>query len=82
VAIIAANLIGLIGLLLAAPGLATINLVSRYTVRKMLDRDPWVDYTEQVEPMGIPWVGKLFSRISTWWNSRKSNQAVNNKERR
>ncbi len=42
-AIIAANLLGLIGLLIAAPVLATIMLVGRYTVRKMFDLDPWPD---------------------------------------
>jgi predicted PurR-regulated permease PerM len=40
-AIIAANLIGILGLIIAAPLLATLQLVGRYTIRKLLDRDPW-----------------------------------------
>jgi predicted PurR-regulated permease PerM len=40
-AIIATNLIGVIGLLLAAPVLATLKLLGRYVVRKMFDMDPW-----------------------------------------
>ncbi len=40
-AIIATNLIGLVGLLLAAPVLATFQLFGRYALRKMLDLDPW-----------------------------------------
>lgn len=40
-AIISANLLGLLGVVLAAPMLATVLLVWRYTLRKMLDLDPW-----------------------------------------
>jgi predicted PurR-regulated permease PerM len=47
-ALIAANLIGIIGLVLAAPVLATINLVGRYILRKMFDLDPWPEPTEGV----------------------------------
>lgn len=74
VAIIAANLIGLIGLLLAAPVLATVNLVGRYTIRKMLDHDPWVDVGELSEPMGFPKLNEFFIHIGNWWRSRKRNK--------
>ncbi len=40
-AIVAANLFGVIGLLVAAPVLATLKLFSTYTFRKMFDQDPW-----------------------------------------
>ena len=40
-AIIAASWLGLLGVILAAPMLATVLLVWRYIVRKMLDLDPW-----------------------------------------
>lgn len=40
-AIIAANLFGLLGLVVAAPLLATAAVLWRYTMRKMLDLDPW-----------------------------------------
>jgi predicted PurR-regulated permease PerM len=40
-AIVATNLIGLVGLVLAAPSLATLNLLGRYVLRKMFDLDPW-----------------------------------------
>jgi predicted PurR-regulated permease PerM len=72
VAIIAANLIGLIGLLLAAPVLATANLIGHYTIRKMFDRDPWIDLEEQSEPLGFHWFSKLFGNINNWWKSRKN----------
>lgn len=74
VAIIAANLIGLIGLLLAAPVLATVNLIGRYTIRKMFDRDPWIDYEDQLIPLGFPRITRLINRISEWLKSRKNKQ--------
>ena len=46
-AIIAANLIGLIGLVLAAPTVATLKLIGNYVVRKMFDQDPW--QTEEIQ---------------------------------
>jgi predicted PurR-regulated permease PerM len=40
-AIVFANLLGLIGVVVAAPILATVALFWRYLVRKMFDLDPW-----------------------------------------
>lgn len=77
VAIIAANLIGLIGLILAAPVLASATLIGRYIVRKMLDRDPWADYKEELEPLGLHWVGKLVTNLISWIKSViKNNQRL------
>ncbi len=81
VALIAANLIGLIGLILAAPVLASATLIVRYIVRKMFDRDPWADYKEEVEPMGFHWFGKLFTNILAWLNSKIKNISNNKKQR-
>jgi predicted PurR-regulated permease PerM len=60
-AIISANLFGVIGLLLAAPVLATIKLAGNYALRKMFDQDPWADLEHrremrQVKPMQNPLV--------------------------
>jgi predicted PurR-regulated permease PerM len=76
VAIIAANLIGLIGLILAAPVLASATLIGRYIMRKLLDRDPWADYKEELEPMGLHWFGKLFRGILTWIKSIRKEKAI------
>ena len=40
-AIISANLLGLLGVVIAAPMLATVALLWQYTMRKLLDIDPW-----------------------------------------
>lgn len=64
-AIIAANLIGLVGLLLAAPVLASLTLFSRYTIRKMLDLNPWPK--PEVEPEQIRWpLETPIRRIWAW----------------
>jgi predicted PurR-regulated permease PerM len=39
--LIGANLAGVIGLLLSAPTIASLSLLSRYTYRKMVDLSPW-----------------------------------------
>jgi predicted PurR-regulated permease PerM len=40
-ALIAANLLGILGVVIAAPVLASIMLLGRYIMRKMFDLDPW-----------------------------------------
>jgi predicted PurR-regulated permease PerM len=65
-AIIFANLIGIIGLILAAPVVATINLISRYVLRKMLDLDPWPESKYSPEPIGATW-GRGIVRMRVWF---------------
>jgi predicted PurR-regulated permease PerM len=40
-ALVAANLLGILGVVIAAPVLASAMLLGRYVMRKMLDLDPW-----------------------------------------
>jgi predicted PurR-regulated permease PerM len=40
-ALVAANLLGILGVVIAAPILATLQLFGQYILRKMLDQDPW-----------------------------------------
>jgi len=63
-ALLAANLIGVIGVIIAAPLLATVTLVGTYIVRKMLDRDPWIPEEEMPSPPPLlpPWLKRLFQR--------------------
>jgi predicted PurR-regulated permease PerM len=66
-AIIAANLIGIIGVVLAAPVLATLSLFSRYTSRKMFDLDPWSEEESRLarEAPEVPWT-KWLRRAKAW----------------
>jgi predicted PurR-regulated permease PerM len=59
-AIIAANLIGVLGVIVAAPLLATFQLVGRYTMRKLLDRDPWPPEDDLPKPVRRPKVWRKF----------------------
>lgn len=68
VALIAFNLIGIVGLILAAPALATVKLLIRYTIRKMFDLDPWEEREDTQPPMEYPWV-RILSLSKDWWQS-------------
>jgi predicted PurR-regulated permease PerM len=67
-ALIAARLIGFVGLVLAAPVLASLVLVSRYFIRKMFDQDPWPPDDESRDT-NIPW-NEFISRL---WKGRQTN---------
>jgi predicted PurR-regulated permease PerM len=67
-AIIAANLLGFIGLLLAAPVLATLSLFARYGGRKMLDLDPWPVPKDQTKFPGVA----TLERMIRWVQGRIS----------
>jgi predicted PurR-regulated permease PerM len=59
-AIIGANLIGIIGIVLASPVMASIKLFWRYIVRKMFDMDPWEGIEIEKEPRATPvWITRL-----------------------
>ena len=67
-AIVAANLIGFIGLVLAAPVLATLVIVGRYAIRKMLDLDPWEGLEREYRvKQRVPI--QVLIRLRTWFRS-------------
>jgi predicted PurR-regulated permease PerM len=68
-AIIVTNLIGFIGLVLAAPLLATLNLAGRYVIRKMFDLSPWPG-EEKPEVVELPW-SRLVQRARAWQRLRR-----------
>ncbi len=75
-ALISANLLGILGVVIAAPFLATFTLLGKYTMRKMLDLDPWPEAEEQpASPLGAEWI----ARIKSFFNNRKSNQPTKEK---
>ena len=57
-ALVFADLLGVLGIIIAAPMLATFILFGRYTMRKMLDQDPWPEQT-LAPPPPLPWTGLL-----------------------
>ena len=71
VALISANFIGIIGIILAAPVLATVILIGRYILRKMADQEPWPDpEPDKNQPRSN--TGRYFiKKTFTWLKSRK-----------
>jgi predicted PurR-regulated permease PerM len=59
-AIIGLGLLGLLGIIIAAPMLATLQLFGRYIVRKLFDLDPWEGLEEM--PPRVP----IRQQISEW----------------
>ncbi len=75
-AIVAANLFGILGVVVAAPILATTMLLWKYTMRKMLDLDPWPE-EEENRPTTRPALRatlasiRRFFRRFKWIHSKK-----------
>lgn len=62
-ALVAANLLGILGVIIAAPFLATLQLVGRYILRKMFDQDPWPEPESDAAP-----VQPLLARLRRTWD--------------
>ena len=66
-ALIFADLIGILGIIIAAPMLATFILFGRYIIRKMLDQDPWFKRDGEKKPASslkiLEAVRSFFSRL-------------------
>ena len=72
-AIVAANLLGIVGLVMAAPALATLNLAVRYTLRKMFDLDPWPE--KDVKPKeNLGFLVRAGRRLRAWWRLSRGRQ--------
>lgn len=76
-AIIAANLLGLLGVVIAAPFLASVTLLGRYTMRKMLDQEPWPEKQEQpAPPLGADWVKRIGKFLPTMLGGRETSSEI------
>lgn len=65
-AIVAASLLGVLGVILAAPLLATLQLFGAYIFRKMLDQNPWPPEEERTAE---PRKSSLWTRFLRWLRS-------------
>lgn len=64
-AIVAYQWLGIIGLVLAAPVLASVSVVFRYALRKLLELDPWPEPENDLN-IKTP-QDRLFYRLRAWW---------------
>ncbi len=65
-AILAFQMLGIVGVILAGPGLASLTMLGRYIARKMLDLDTWPEGEEQgVTLIAYPW-SRWGKRLWSW----------------
>jgi predicted PurR-regulated permease PerM len=86
-ALLAFNMMGITGIILAAPALATLKLIFDYTLRKLLDLDPWSDFERTPPPVplyrmainysliGWNFLRAGFSRVRIWFDRLRKQQA-------
>jgi hypothetical protein len=66
-------MLGIVGVIVAAPGLASITMLGRYVVRKMLDLDPWPEEEEEPSQPDYLWMDLRkralsgFKKIRNWF---------------
>jgi predicted PurR-regulated permease PerM len=70
-ALVAAKLLGLIGLFLTAPVIASLRLVGGYTIRKMLNMDPWQDFEARRQFVSVP-ESPIIQRLRIWWQTQRN----------
>jgi predicted PurR-regulated permease PerM len=59
-ALVAANLLGILGVVIAAPFLATLQLLGQYVLRKMFDQNPWPEGEPATSARSTqPWPARL-----------------------
>jgi hypothetical protein len=77
-AVIAVNLLGIVGVVLAAPVLATMKLILDYTFNKLFDLNPWERMDVMPPPAQLPpFIPNMQSRYETL--RRRINNVVSSK---
>ena len=81
-ALIAANLLGIIGVVIAAPLLASVMLLGRYTMRKMLDLNPWpAGETAPAQPISFELITRTRALIAARFQKNAPKEITYPKER-
>jgi predicted PurR-regulated permease PerM len=68
-AMIGLDFLGVIGIILASPVMATVKLFFTYIIRKLTDQDPWEDTDNQEPEKKAKWVLALesvWAKVKTW----------------
>jgi predicted PurR-regulated permease PerM len=80
-ALIAANLLGILGVVIAAPFLASIMLLGRYIMRKMLDLNPWPPgETVPAHPISFEWIARTGSYLVARFQRSRPKEIIYPKE--
>ena len=73
-ALIGAKLFGVLGLLFAAPTVASLRLFGHYITRKMLDQDPWEDWNPAPPTkwlLGVQWLKSAWSAARSLFSRKE-----------
>jgi predicted PurR-regulated permease PerM len=80
-ALIAANLLGILGVVIAAPALASIMLLGRYTMRKMLDLNPWPPGDAvSAHPISFEWITRAGAYLAARFQKNRPKEIIYPKE--
>src|SRR5215212_3497029 len=80
-ALIAANLLGILGVVIAAPFLASVMLLGRYTMRKMLDMNPWpAGETVPANAMSFEWLARTRAYLEARLQKNNPKETIYPKE--
>ncbi|HUE99750.1 MAG TPA: AI-2E family transporter [Anaerolineales bacterium] len=80
-ALVAANLLGILGVVIAAPFLASVMLLGRYTMRKMLDLNPWPpDENVPANAMSFEWISRATALIASKFQRNPPKEKIYPKE--
>jgi predicted PurR-regulated permease PerM len=81
-ALIAANLLGIIGVVIAAPLLASVMLLGRYIMRKMLDLNPWPPgETVPAQALSFAWMTRARALMESRFQRNAPKETTYPKER-
>jgi predicted PurR-regulated permease PerM len=76
-ALFMASLLGLVGIFLAAPVVATVKVVGLYVFRKMVDLDPWPEPEVENVTVEFPW-SRWTKQLKNWFTDRQSRKKDQN----
>jgi len=79
-ALIGSQLLGVIGIILAAPVFATVKLVAHYVFHKLTDQDPWegISYTSQRKDSAFTrFIRYLRKKVPLWYKQTRAKAGVN-----
>lgn len=72
-ALIGASWLGVVGIVLAAPVLASLKLLARYALLKLFDRDPWAGMPGEGEAYrrrSFAGLSSVWRQLRRWWQNR------------
>ena len=80
-AFVGVSILGVVGVVLAAPVLATLILIGRYSVRKLFDLDPWTGIKLAPSDSKLTTVNFRFKEFIERIKSKTKSKASNNKSK-